>query len=397
MASTFKVFYKDHIRRFKTDGNFESFNDKISEFVKESNLMLKWKDEDGDSITITTAQEFDDAVKEQGAVVKIWIEANVSLSQNTSNVNVRSEVKGNEQKTKVESTHKENRDKSETETEKETSQEQETEKETLQEQEQEQRAQSPPPIVPVEHPYVTCDGCNESPLRGTRYHKVGEDFDLNETEFAKLSDAEKTQYQVVLRPNGPIIRWEPVVHYGVSCGASNISPIHGIRFHKIGEDYNLSQVEFAKISEEDKRNYELINHPRAEPVPYYVKSPTQEDIKAGHVKQVLGMLFPGVQIIRIEQDHESNESEVARGKVLPVPSASIGSHGPGIEQLQRFLIKQKLMDPSAIQWRAGIFGPRTREALVKFQKANKLEVKQAGVFDQVTSEKLASLVDHTSE
>lgn len=388
MASTFKVFYKDHIRRFKTDGNFESFNDKISEFVKESNPILKWKDEDGDSITITTAQEFDDAVKEQGAMVKIWIEANgsnVSLSQNTSNVNVRSEVKENKQKIKVEPTHKENRDKSETE----------TEKETLQE--QKQRAQSPPPIVPVEHPYVTCDGCNESPLRGTRYHKVGEDFDLNETEFAKLSDAEKTQYQVVLRPNGPIIRWEPVVHYGVSCGASNISPIHGIRFHKIGEDYNLSQVEFAKISEEDKRNFELINHPRAEPVPYYVKSPTQEDIKAGHVKQVLGMLFPGVQIIRIEQDHESNESEVARGKVLPVPSASIGSHGPGIEQLQRFLIKQKLMDPSAIQWCAGIFGPRTREALVNFQKANKLEVEQAGVFDQVTSEKLASLVDHTSE
>lgn len=388
MASTFKVFYKDHIRRFKTDGNFESFNDKISEFVKESNPILKWKDEDGDSITITTAQEFDDAVKEQGAMVKIWIEANgsnVSLSQNTSNVNVRSEVKENKQKIKVEPTHKENRDKSETE----------TEKETLQE--QKQRAQSPPPIVPVEHPYVTCDSCNESPLRGTRYHKVGEDFDLNETEFAKLSDAEKTQYQVVLRPNGPIIRWEPVVHYGVSCGASNISPIHGIRFHKIGEDYNLSQVEFAKLSEEDKRNYELINHPRAEPVPYYVKSPTQEDIKAGHVKQVLGMLFPGVQIIRIEQDHESNESEVARGKVLPVPSASIGSHGPGIEQLQRFLIKQKLMDPSAIQWCAGIFGPRTREALVNFQKANKLEVEQAGVFDQVTSEKLASLVDHTSE
>lgn len=388
MASTFKVFYKDHIRRFKTDGNFESFNDKISEFVKESNPILKWKDEDGDSITITTAQEFDDAVKEQGAMVKIWIEANgsnVSLSQNTSNVNVRSEVKENKQKIKVEPTHKENRDKSETE----------TEKETLQE--QKQRAQSPPPIVPVEHPYVTCDSCNESPLRGTRYHKVGEDFDLNETEFAKLSDAEKTQYQVVLRPNGPIIRWEPVVHYGVSCGASNISPIHGIRFHKIGEDYNLSQVEFAKISEEDKRNFELINHPRAEPVPYYVKSPTQEDIKAGHVKQVLGMLFPGVQIIRIEQDHESNESEVARGKVLPVPSASIGSHGPGIEQLQRFLIKQKLMDPSAIQWCAGIFGPRTREALVNFQKANKLEVEQAGVFDQVTSEKLASLVDHTSE
>merc|ERR1711959_355495 len=109
-------------------------------------------------------------------------------------------------------------------------------------------------IEPVVHQHVECDGSGENPLRGTRYHKVGEDFDLNETEFAKLSDAEKPQYQVVLRPNGPIIRWEPVVHYGVSCGASNISPILGIRFHKIGEDYNLSQVEFAKISEEDKRN-----------------------------------------------------------------------------------------------------------------------------------------------
>ena len=52
----------------------------------------------------------------------------------------------------------------------------------------------------VLHPGVTCDGSGECPLRGVRYHKIGKNYDLNAAEFAKLSPAEQLAYEVIERP-----------------------------------------------------------------------------------------------------------------------------------------------------------------------------------------------------
>ena len=57
----------------------------------------------------------------------------------------------------------------------------------------------------------------------------------------------------------------PVVHHGVTCDASGMSPIIGARYHKIGEDYDLCEAEFAKISSTDKSLYEKIDLPRHNP------------------------------------------------------------------------------------------------------------------------------------
>jgi len=67
---------------------------------------------------------------------------------------------------------------------------------------------------------------------------------------------------------------------------------------------------------------------------------------------------------------------------LPTGRLERGSHGPGVAQLQHFLIKAGLMDPSAIRWRDGLFGPRTAAAVQAFQEANQLEGEH-GVFDAV--------------
>jgi len=241
---TFKVFINDQTRRFKSSvSDLTEFKSKLVEFLpSKDDASLTWKDSDGDSITISTNDEFKEAVEEQSGsgTVKIWVTTS-SSTPTPSSV---------------------------------------TPSETEKEPEPEPRASSPPPpppIVPVVHPHVECDKSDQSPLQGTRYHKVGANYDLNEEEFAKLDDAEKTQYELLLRPGGPIIRWEPVVHYGVTCDVSNVSPVFGVRFHKIGENYDLTQTEFAKLSEEEKRAYELINHPRATPVPYYVAPPPAQD------------------------------------------------------------------------------------------------------------------------
>lgn len=50
-----------------------------------------------------------------------------------------------------------------------------------------------------------------------------------------------------------------VVHYGVTCDASGMSPIVGVRYHKIGTDYDLCHAEFLKLSEAEKAAFEKID------------------------------------------------------------------------------------------------------------------------------------------
>lgn len=71
---------------------------------------------------------------------------------------------------------------------------------------------------------------------------------------------------------------------------------------------------------------------------------------------------------------------IPTGDVLPNEQLERGSHGPGVAQLQHFLIRAGLMDPSAIRWREGLYGPRTTEAIAAFQETNRIEGEH-GVFD----------------
>ena len=54
--------------------------------------------------------------------------------------------------------------------------------------------------APVLHFGITCDGSNQRPLVGKRYHKIGEDYDLNETEFTKIPRHEQLKYEVIAIP-----------------------------------------------------------------------------------------------------------------------------------------------------------------------------------------------------
>eukprot|EP00041_Stephanoeca_diplocostata_P015232 m.289644 g.289644 ORF g.289644 m.289644 type:complete len:698 (+) comp19970_c0_seq1:186-2279(+) len=61
---------------------------------------------------------------------------------------------------------------------------------------------------------------------------------------------------------------ELVTHPEVSCDVSDMYPLRGTRWHKIDEDFDLCQAEFDKLADSEKRKYERIDIPGATPIPY---------------------------------------------------------------------------------------------------------------------------------
>jgi len=129
------------------------------------------------------------------------------------------------------------------------------------------------------HPGVTCDRTNMSPIIGVRYNLVGHDYDLCESEFQKLTEADKLRY----RPIAPPV-WRPKCgaepppsrkdfagetptgfHPGVTCDKSGMCPIVGYRYHLIGRNYDLCQAEFDKLPAEEQANFQRIAPPVCRP------------------------------------------------------------------------------------------------------------------------------------
>jgi len=138
-------------------------------------------------------------------------------------------------------------------------------------------------------------------------------------------------------------------------------------------------------------------HPRSAPIKYYISPEPEVCIRR--------ILFPGGYFdIQVVDDHRARKQqgrrhhkrqEVAAGEMLPeTESFGIGSYGPGVEQLQWFLISHKLMSPRAIAWRAGLYGPWTRRAIANFQNAEGLAVTELGQFDKTTR---AALLSHVAD
>ena len=57
------------------------------------------------------------------------------------------------------------------------------------------------------HYYVGCDISKESPIIGTRYHLIGKNYDLNETEFRRLPEKEKIRFEVIPYPEAKPTRY----------------------------------------------------------------------------------------------------------------------------------------------------------------------------------------------
>jgi len=128
--------------------------------------------------------------------------------------------------------------------------------------------------IPALHLGITCDGSNQHPLIGMRYHKIGKNYDLNELEFAKLTRDEQEKYEVIGHMGAvpiPVKSLKPnqAIHFGVCCDKSNQNPLLGVRYHKIGVNYDLNEKEFSKLPTAEQKKYEMISRPGATPVPVH--------------------------------------------------------------------------------------------------------------------------------
>jgi hypothetical protein len=83
---------------------------------------------------------------------------------------------------------------------------------------------------------------------------------------------------VIVREDGGIEfeESEQVVHHGVACDASDQCPITGPRYHKKGEDYDLCEAEFLKLSDQAKLAFECIAKPGDDPVDMDPAAPAEE-------------------------------------------------------------------------------------------------------------------------
>jgi hypothetical protein len=101
------------------------------------------------------------------------------------------------------------------------------------------------------HTHVTCDISGMCPIRGIRYHKVGFDYDLCEAEFAKLTDSEKAKFEKITEPQ--------LIHPNVSCDGCGQAPLLGKRYKMIGSNYDLCESDFAKLPNHEKSKYVVID------------------------------------------------------------------------------------------------------------------------------------------
>ena len=79
-------------------------------------------------------------------------------------------------------------------------------------------------------------------------------------------EEEEEEEQVAVAADGVVI------HPGVKCDGSEEYPLRGVRYTKIDEDWDLNATEFAKLSPEDQRVYEIIEYPGATPVPVHAET-----------------------------------------------------------------------------------------------------------------------------
>ena len=121
------------------------------------------------------------------------------------------------------------------------------------------------------HPEVECDKTGQCPIVGTRFRLKGHNWDLCASEFAKLPEAEKAQFEAIeppcYRPKaGQTDGSKPETaqkgfHPGVTCDKTGQCPIFGWRFHLTGKNYDLCEAEFNKLPDAEKAAYERIAPP----------------------------------------------------------------------------------------------------------------------------------------
>jgi hypothetical protein len=74
MASSIKVSYDGEMRRFAAS-TYEDLQQRVTQLFDISSFLLKYQDEDGDMVTVSSEWELEEALRCQGPVLKLNVEA----------------------------------------------------------------------------------------------------------------------------------------------------------------------------------------------------------------------------------------------------------------------------------------------------------------------------------
>merc|ERR1719399_1456451 len=316
---SFKAVFGDDVRRITAPATISltELTEMLQQRYSVSSMTLKWTDEDGDMITIADDTDLQEALTTSKLRIVVTAAANKPSAAAGGDVNSAVDALAAALDLDLPAEFKEN-------------------------------------IVnhlshaaedgQVRHWGITCDVTGQSPIVGVRYHKIGVDYDLCESEFLKLSEKEQTLYEKIEQP--------PVKHWGVSCDASGMYPIVGVRYTKIGDNYDLCEAEFNKLSAEEQALFQKIDIP-----------------------QRRGCMGQGMRM------HQPEPESFGPVDATNLPDAPLqrGSRGTAVANLQQALIQLGHMHPQAVRFARGMYGPRTTQAVAALQERYQMD--PTGVFD----------------
>merc|ERR1719231_654154 len=219
------------------------------------------------------------------------------------------------------------------------------------------------------HVGIHCDGCGQKPILGVRFKcSVRPDYDL-----CAACEVKDTSNHPMIKMRVP---QRNDIHHGVSCDVCNAFPIVGVRYKcTVRDDYDLC----AECETKDNSNHPLIK--------MRVAAPRGRGRGFGHGRRLGGRgrgrgmrrghghgrrgHWRRFMHMMAENAAAPSNQEFAQQQVNELPAAPLnfGTFGPGVENLQRTLIKLGYMDQSAIRWRAGFYGPQTTQAVCKVAAA----------------------------
>eukprot|EP00041_Stephanoeca_diplocostata_P039594 m.1637149 g.1637149 ORF g.1637149 m.1637149 type:complete len:659 (+) comp25531_c0_seq1:114-2090(+) len=282
----------------------------------------------------------------------------------------------------------------------------------------------------VEHHGIECDKSGMCPIIGCRYKKIGCDYDLCEAEFQKLTSSEKMSYVQITHPNAtpaPVgfpVRFDSAadpaeqaatllriamnaLHDGydidvrlIPRGADPRPPENSDRRHHLNFPRGRHHVEqVARDTMHAYRHQNLPRHGSGDEVPRSSRAPHPHrhphHRHHGHHRRHRSP--PSAQ--KLGRYHlRQSAALVERGtEGLPTGTLRYGSRGPGVEQLQWYLISKGMMKAEAISAKAGYYGPRTCEAIRVARHAYNIKSANASVYDEALRDAMLRASNETGE
>jgi len=169
----------------------------------------------------------------------------------------------------------------------------------------------------------------------------------------------------------------PAIHDGVECDGCQMYPIRGIRYKSTTkDDFDLCES-CVKKSPYTEDQYTVIQQPRD----------GWQGGSRGPCGFMRGMMRGPWHKFGPHASHVPAPGPIDDASMLPDAPLHPGTRGPAVASLQQALIQLGHLHPGAVRYARGLYGPRTTQAIAALQHAG--GETPTGIFDTAVRAKLA--------